>query len=220
MDSPHQNHRQRLKNTALENGFGSLDDLTLLELLLTYALPRRDTRPLAAELLNKFGSLSAIIDADNTELEKVSGISRHTAIMFKCCLELSRRIGCAEHELSFESGSVAGKYLKSYFAGETREKVAVLTLTPSGSLIGSYTVQYGSINSASFTIRSVTEIALKDDSNKIILAHNHPDGALFPSDADLSTTDRVAKALIINNITLCEHYIITKDGYLGILHSK
>ncbi len=220
MDSPHQNHRQRLKSAALENGFGSLDDLTLLELLLTYALPRRDTRPLAAVLLNRFGTLDSVIAADTSELEKVSGISRHTAIMFKCCLELSRRIGCSEQELSFESGSVAGRYLKSYFAGETREKVAVLTLTPSGSLIGSYTVQYGSINAASFTIRSVTEIALKDDSNKIILAHNHPDGALFPSDADLSTTDRVAKALIINNITLCEHYIITKDGYLGIIHSK
>lgn len=218
MNSPHVDHRKRLKDSAA-SCIDELDDLTLLELMLTYAIPRRDTRPLAAELLEKYGSLPEIFKADISQLERITGISRHTAVLFMTCAEMSKRMAQTDFDLSFENEKTAGPYLVTCYSGEQREKVLLLTLTSSGRLIGTYTVQEGSINSASFSVRRVTELALRDDAVKVILAHNHPHGPLFPSDADLSTTDRMAKALSVNSIILCQHYIISGGRYITVIGS-
>jgi len=218
-ENKHLYHRQRLKERLLAEGSQSLDDKTLLELLLSFALPRIDTRPLAAELLNRYGTLSRVFCAPIGDLTELNGIKMHTAILLTLMPELSRRFMTGEMagSMSFHDEKIATEYLKGCFAGYKEEHVILLCLDNYGGLIKKSEIHSGSINSAAFSMRIITEIAISNDCCKVILAHNHPNGSVIPSNEDIYTTQRVAAALRINDIELVEHYIITVDKYTPIM---
>lgn len=218
-ENPHIFHRQRLKERFLAESGRNFDDKTLLELLLSYALPRIDTRPIAAELLDRFGSLSRVFDASVAELTQVGGVKLHTAILLKSMPELSRRYLSGEKAgfVSLLDEKAAGEYLKNCFAGYTEERVMLLCLDPYGGLLERKEIHRGNINSAAFSMRLITETAIHNNCGTVILAHNHPNGSLIPSDEDIYTTQRVAAALRVNDIELAEHYIIAGDRYTPIM---
>lgn len=217
--NPHIHHRLRLKERFLRDGAQKLDDRTLLELLLCYAVPRADTVPIASALLERFGSLYAICSAPMSEIMQTAGVKEHTAILIKILPEFSRRISDRPENgaLSFFDESVAVSFLKNFFAGLKEERVLLLCLDPKGGLIQSKELHRGSVNSAAFSVRLVTETAINNESGKLILAHNHPSGSAIPSDEDIYTTQRLAAALLINDIELCEHYIVAGERCTPIM---
>ncbi len=217
-ENPHIFHRQRLKDRFLAEG-AQFDDKTLLELLLSYALPRIDTRPVAAELLDRFGTLSRVFDASVGELMQVSGIKQHAAILLKSMPELARRYIAGETagSVSLLDEKAAGEYLKNCFSEFKEEHVILLCLDPYGGLLERKEIHRGSINSAAFSMRLITETAINNSCGTVILAHNHPNGSSIPSDEDIYTTQRVAAALHINDIELVEHYIVAGNRCTPIM---
>lgn len=219
LENPHIFHRQRLKERYLKEGVQSFDDKTLLELLLSFALPRSDTRPFAVSLIERFGSFYNVLNASADELMKTEGIKQHTAILITMLPEVTRRfITCeAEYCLSFLDELNAAKYLKGCFVGFKEEHVILLCLDSFGGLLEKKELHIGSINSASFSLRLITEAAINNSSGSVILAHNHPNGSSIPSNEDIYTTQRIAAALLINDIDLAEHYIVAGDRCTPIM---
>lgn len=219
--NPHLLHRQRLKERFLKEGSNDFDDKTLLELLLSYALPRIDTRPIAAVLLNRFGTLTRVFSASVNELTQIKGIKQHTAILITMVPELSRRFFAGENaeNLSFRDETVAAEYLKGCFAGFKEERVILLCIDSYGGLIDRKELHRGSINTAAFSMRLITETAISNNCGYVILAHNHPNGSAIPSNEDIYTTQRVAAALRINDIELVEHYIVAGERCTPIMEN-
>ena len=217
----HDGHRQRLKERFLTEGLDHFDELYVLELLLFYCIPRKDTNPIAHRLLDHFGSLTAVFDATVEELQKVPGISKNTATF----LTLIPQTGRYYQVKRSEPGDIlttieqCGKYLVPYFYGRENETVFLLCLDAKCKVLGCKMVGEGSVNSASVPIRRVVEIALNTNATTVVLAHNHPSGLAFPSADDIQTTLRVAKAMEAVEITLADHIVVADNDFVSMLQS-
>lgn len=215
----HEGHRERLKNRFLNEGADSFEAHNILELLLFYSIPYKDTNPLAHELIKKFGSVGAVLDAEVDDLIQVKGISTHSAILIKLISEFSKRYHREElgTKIRFKDIDEVGKYLVKLYAGATEEIVYLLCLTASGELLLAEKLHEGSVNSASITVRGIIETVVKIKASSVILAHNHPRGIAFPSDDDIRTTKALAEALLISDIVMHEHIIVAGKDYIGIM---
>lgn len=217
----HDGHRQRLKERFLTEGLDHFDELYVLELLLFYCIPRKDTNPIAHRLLDHFGSLTAVFDATVEELQKVPGISKSTATF----LTLIPQTGRYYQVKRSEPGDIlttieqCGKYLVPYFYGRENETVFLLCLDAKCKVLGCKMIGEGSVNSASIPIRRVVEIALNTNATTVVLAHNHPSGLAFPSADDIQTTLRVAKAMDAVEITLADHIVVADNDFVSMLQS-
>lgn len=217
----HDGHRQRLKERFLTEGLDHFDELYVLELLLFYCIPRKDTNPIAHRLLEHFGSLTSVFDATVEELQKVPGISKNTATF----LTLIPQTGRYYQVKRSEPGDIlttieqCGKYLVPYFYGRENETVFLLCLDAKCKVLGCKMVGEGSVNSASVPIRRVVEIALNTNATTVVLAHNHPSGLAFPSADDIQTTLRVAKAMEAVEITLADHIVVADNDFVSLLQS-
>ena len=126
----HEGHRERMKNKLLEQGLDVFDDHTVLELLLFYSMPRKDTNPLAHEIMNKFGSLQAVFEAPAEELSKINGIGENTVTLLKLIPEVSRRYAIDKNRFDniLDSTKKAGEFLVSRYMYERDEVVYVICL--------------------------------------------------------------------------------------------
>ena len=219
--SIHEGHRQRLKDRFLREGLDNFDELYVLELLLYYCIPRKDTNPIAHALLNAFGSLTGVFEATAAELERVPGIS-HNAATF---LNLIHQTGRYYQVKRAETGDIlrtidqCGSYLVPRFYGRENETVFLLCLDAKCKVFGCKLVGEGSVNSANIPIRRVVETALNTNATTVILAHNHPSGLALPSDEDIETTMRVAKAMGAVEITLADHIVVADSDYVSMVQS-
>ena len=219
--SIHEGHRQRLKDRFLREGLDNFDELYVLELLLYYCIPRKDTNTIAHALLNTFGSLTGVFAATVEELERVPGIS-HNAATF---LNLIHQTGRYYQVKRAETGDIlrtidqCGSYLVPRFYGRENETVFLLCLDAKCKVLGCKLVGEGSVNSANIPIRRVVEIALNTNATTVILAHNHPSGLAIPSDEDVETTMRVAKAMEAVEITLADHIVVADNDYVSMVQS-
>lgn len=220
--SVHDGHRQRLKERFLKEGLDGFTDVQVLELLLFYCIPRQDTNELAHRLLDQFGSLSQVMEADVEKLKKVSGIGDNAATFLKLIPAAGRYYGvdrgkCKEQPLL--SVEDCGTYLQPYFLGRTNEMVYLLCLDAKCKVLCCRQVGEGSINSASVSIRSIVEQALSAKASTVVLAHNHPSGIALPSNEDIMTTRRVAAALDAVEVVLADHLVMVDDDYTSMVQS-
>lgn len=217
--SVHEGHRERLKNRFLREGGNSFEPHNLLELLLFYAVPRKDTNPIAHELMKEFGSVAAVLEADVESLVQVKGISEHSAVLIKLISEFVRRYydNSLGTNVVFKDKDSLGQYLVKRYAGITTETVLLLCLTSGGELINEFVICEGSVNSASFGVRTVIEAAVKTKASVVVLAHNHPRGTAVPSDDDIWTTRNISKAVELSGIEFYDHFVIAGNQYTGIL---
>ena len=214
----HQGHRARKKRQFRDFGLDAFADHEALELLLFYAIPRQDTNPLAHELLNRFGSLSAVMDASVEELTAVSGMGENTALLLHLVPALARRAAMppSGRAVILNSPSAVGRYLLQRYAGEVREVVYELCLDQKGKLLACCRVAEGSGASADFNVRTVLMNAIRCGASVVVLSHNHPSGLALPSPADQAATDRVQRALDTVGIQLLDHIVVADGDFVSM----
>ncbi len=220
--SIHSGHRQRLKDRFRREGLDNFDELYVLELLLFYCIPQKDTNPLAHRLLDHFGSLAGVLDATAEELEKVDGVGQNVSTFLSLITQVGRyyQVKRAEPGEILRTIEQCGNYLVPYFFGRERETVFMLCLDAKCKVLCCKKIGEGSVNSANVPIRRVVELALGANATTVVLAHNHPSGLAIPSADDVQTTHRVAAALEAVEITLADHIVVSRDDYVSIVQSQ
>lgn len=220
--SIHKDHRQRLRDRFLKEGLDNFDELYVLELLLFYCIPRVDTNPIAHRLLQHFGSLTAVLDANPEELEKIEGMGKNASTFLSLVKQVSRYylVKQSEQGKILKTIEQCGEYLVPYFLGREQETVFMLCLDAKCKVLCCRMVGEGSVNSANVPVRRVVEIALAANASSVVLAHNHPSGLAIPSAEDIQTTHRIANALQMVDVTLADHIVVSKDDYVSIVQSK
>ena len=219
--SIHEGHRQRLMDRFEQDGLDHFTPVQVLELLLFYSIPRRDTNELAHKLLDRFGSVARVMDASTEELMQVPGIGKKTAVF----LHLAKQAGRYYQVDSNRKGMVmtdiedCGKFMQPYFIGRQRETVFLLCLNANCNVICCREVGEGDIHTALISPRQVVEIALAEKASTVVLAHNHPSGVALPSQEDVLVTKRLANALAAVDVTLFDHLIMADDDYVSLAQS-
>lgn len=215
--SVHDGHRERVKERFREQGLDGFNDINALELLLYYAIPRRDTNELAHELLKTFGSLDEVLNASEQELCAVPGMGVNAACLLRLVPQMMRKsaISRTKDMKQIPNARAAGRYLIPRFMNERVESALLLSLDAQKRLIACDEVGRGVPNATEVSIRRIVELALKRRASSVILAHNHPDGELKPSRDDDRMTGLAAQALEAVHITLDDHIIVSGDQYLS-----
>ena len=216
--SIHIGHRQRLKDRFRTEGLDNFGERHALELLLFYAIPQKDTAPLAQELLDRFGSLPQVLEAPIGELEKVPGVGPNVSTLLALSTAFSRyyMVKRTSNAVILNTTELCGAFLSQYFHGRRNETVFLLCLDAKCKLLSCKEVGEGSVNSANIPIRRVVELALAVNATTVVLAHNHPSGIAVPSKEDVQTTYQVAAALDTVDITLADHIIVADDDYVSL----
>ena len=222
MTDPHCiGHRQRVRNRFLTHGAEVLENYELLEMLLFFSVPVKDTKAFAKNLLLHFGSLDAVLSASKEELRAVSGVGERSAELIslvgrapKICREA---IGRAD--ITLDDYSACGRFLTEKFKDARDVTVLLLSFDNKMRLVGCdkmYDIDYasGGIKPAPFI-----DVAVKRRASVAIIAHNHPYGPMIPSEGDIATNKLIAAALESAGVTLAEHYIITGEKYVGFMHN-
>lgn len=215
MEAGAQGHRKRLRERFERSGLDGFHDHEVLELLLSYAIPRRDLKPLAKELLAHFGSLAAVLDAPLPVLREREGIGPHAAALLSTIPSLLNRYQRNRWGTtpSFLSTRDAVSYLAALLGTERNEVFTVLALNGRNGLIASEEIQRGTINRTVVFPRLVVEAALKHRAAALIMAHNHPGGDPNPSAADRQLTRRLRRILGDLDIQVHDHIIIAGTEY-------
>jgi DNA repair protein RadC len=214
-DIPHYHgHRDRLRERFLNGGPDALPDYELLELILFMAIPRRDIKPLAKELILKFGTLAGVLNAPMAELEKFDGLSENTIIALKAIQVAGHRMLKQEvmNRPVLNSWSRLMEYCQATMAHETREHFRILFLNKRNELIADETQQSGTVDHTPVYPREVIKRALELDATAIILCHNHPSGDPKPSQDDIVMTNAIIEAATPMNIIVHDHLIVSKKG--------
>ncbi len=218
----HAKHRSRMKKKFLDAGSLEIfEPHEQLEMLLYYACPRKDTNGLAHELLNKFGSFSAICDAPvHTLIE--SGISEHVAVLFKMIPEFARIYINDKH---YNTDKIVdthnlGEYMLPKFIGKDCEEVYLLLLDGKCRELFCGCVARGSFTATEIPSRRIVELATKYNASTAVLAHNHPSGIAFPSQSDLDITKQLVAVLNILGCSLIDHFIIADNDFVSLAQSE
>lgn len=208
-DKGHIGHRERLRQSYLKAGaLDSLHEHQILELLLFYAIPRKDVNPLAHRLIESFGSLYGVLNADYNELIKF-GLSENTAVLIKLARDITKTAECNMlMSKTILSTSDAMGFCFSLMADLHNEKVCVICLNLASKLLHYEMISVGDPTKAYFSPRSVVEIAVSHGAAAIVLAHNHPSGNCRPSQTDIESTVKLEKILKQIGIVLQEHIIV------------
>jgi len=222
LSSIHDGHRRRMKERFLNNGIDNFAPHEVLEILLGFGKPQGNLNPTAHELINHFGSLSAVFDAPYHELLKVNNVGPHTACLIKLVLEVNKRYLLDKQlpEKCISSHEQAGKLFSDYCHGKTNEIVMGLYLDNTGRVKGLSTISEGVTNVAAINTRRLYEEILKYNPTKMMVAHNHPHGFALPSPDDVSTTLQIAKFLKPIGVELMDHILVSADDFVSLASSK
>ena len=216
--SVHDGHRERKKTQFREHGLDAFADHEVLELLLFYAIPRADTNPVAHRLLERFGSLAAVLSASAEELETVEGVGGHAATLLTLLLPMVRRAYLSSGRSSVALGSTErlGRYFCALFFGARQEAFYEVCLDAKGKLLRCYKVADGSVDTVNINIRCIVENALRCHACAVALSHNPPSGVALPSPDDNATTLMVYDALRTVDIELLDHIIVADDDFVSM----
>jgi len=208
-------HRDRLRQKFRESGSDALHDYELLELVLFRALPRKDTKPLAKDLISRFGSYSEVINAPEERLAEVDGVG--DAVITELKLIRSAALRLMREEVMdrpvLDSWSSVLSYCRAAMGFEAKEQFRILFLDKRNRIIADEVQQEGTVDHTPVYVREVVKRALELSSTAIILVHNHPSGDPTPSRADIEMTRQIVEAARNLGITVHDHIIVGKDGH-------
>ena len=202
-EKDNQGHRERIREKFLKNGIDSFAEYEILELLLTYCIPRKDTKSIAKELLNKFKRLDNIFKADFDKLSAIDGLGKNSIAFLKLIGDLPSIIYKDE--------------LKNKIGYEEKEKFYLIYLSSSNEVIEFEENSVGTLDRSSVYPREIYKKIINLNAKSVILAHNHPSDNITPSKSDIELTNEIAKGLKNFGALLIEHIIITKNSYFSFL---
>lgn len=214
----HAGHRQRMKARFLDVGASGLERHQLVELLLFFGIPRKDTNELAHRLLNTFGSLSGLISASYEELRTVPGMTPNAATLI--CLMEGVLEECQRERFSpdniLNSTEKLAEYMIAHYVGIHHEQVFMVCLDNNGRILADGILSEGSVASSEINVRQALQLALRCNATVAVLAHNHPGGQPIPSEDDISATRTMAQALAVAGVRLADHIIVAGNSYLSM----
>lgn len=216
----HNGHRERIRAQYIANGIDNMPDHNVLELLLSISIPRKDVKPIAYDLINRFGSLEKVFSAHPNELMQVSGVGDQTAVLISLVRDINRKINLNKNKsvTSLCSTSEACQYFERMLSDMDKECVAVTTVDNSNRVIRTHFVENGSVNFSKINKREIIELILRDNASGVFVAHNHPCSSPTPSAADLDFTVSLLGLLRNINIKLIDHVIVGQSETLSMRH--
>ncbi len=214
----HSGHRARLRKRFENAGLESFLEHEVLELLLTYSITRKDTKPIAWALLKKFGSLSGVLDATQAELAEVPGIGEQSAVFIRFIRSIMRYYFLEEvkkrKEITTPENVV--DFCRASLQGEPNEIFEVIYLTTRNTVIGVERIAIGTIDRASISPRKIIEQALKRRAAALIFVHNHPSGEPSPSAEDRELTESLSRIAAPLGIAVLDHIVVGKGKFFSI----
>ena len=213
-DKPlHSGHRTRLRNRVKNHGLNSLSEHEVLELLLGYAIPRKDTNALAHKLINNFGSISKVIDADYNELRKIEGIGENAAFLINVIssfMPIYKESKAKEDDIIIKNTFDAINYFRRRFDVGAKEFMHVIGLSKMCKIVTSFSFEGKTDDEVSFDLKTFMDKINNDNINSVMMFHTHPNGKAEPSENDLITTQRFVYICSLYGIKFLDHLIFTE----------
>ncbi|MFZ4857506.1 MAG: RadC family protein [Desulfuromonadaceae bacterium] len=211
----HTGHRERLRRRFLEEGIDSFEDHQVLELLLFQVLLRGDTNLVAHRLIQRFGSLSAVLEADPQDVASVEGMGAKAAVFLAMIPQVTRRYyhdRVLRDRPKLNSSAAVAEYLIPLMAGRPEEVFYVLCLDSQCRVVYPALISEGTVKEAAVYPRHVVEVAIRHRAVSVILAHNHPAGTSTPSPQDHHLTRLLVQALGPLDIKVLDHIIVASNN--------
>lgn len=213
----HSGHRARMRERYLKSGFDSFQDHEILEIILYNCYTRRNTNDIAHKLLDKFGSISAVLEAPLDSLVE-AGVSETVAVTLRMIPDICRiyyddRNKSKNKILTLSS---MGEYFLNKFIGRVDECLYLLLLDSKEKEVFCGIVSEGSVSSSNVPVRKIVDFALRYNATIAVIAHNHPSGVALPSKADLYVTDVLYRTLATVGVRLVDHIIVADDEFISL----
>ncbi len=218
----HEGHRERLRKRYMQEGLDSFEPHQILEFILFYAIPRKDTNEIAHRLLQKYGSFSRVVDAHPKDLMKVQDIGEHAACLLSLFSACSRAYmqDKTQKKIVLNTTEEIFSYVQSLYHGRPYEIFYMISLDAQNRVLHAEVITEGTIDEIAVYPRLVVEAALRQKAYAVILAHNHPGGSVMPSKMDVETTRHIIQALRTVDIPLKDHVIVTNENCLSMRDMK
>ena len=222
-DKPHYlDHRKRIRERFQKAGADGLQEYELVELLLTYAIPRKDVKPAAKELIKRFGSLTGVLDASQKELESFPDLGPASAVLIRlvkelCGAYLAERM---KRRDVLSSPQAVIDFARMKLTGLPHEAFMVIYLNVKNEVYGSEVIHEGTVDRAVVYPRRIIESALACHAASLILIHNHPSGHPDPSPEDKHLTRSISEAARTVDIRVVDHIIVGKGGHFSFMENN
>ena len=217
----HDGHRNRMRERIKKTGFKGMQEHEILEVLLYYSVPRKDTNPIAHRLINRFGSIAGVFDASEDQLLMVDGITQNSATLIKMLVPLFHEYKKQKKEgVRLTNEKECAKFLCDYYHGINNETITVLCLDSSCKILAFEPICEGDCSNVMVNCRRVIEIVFTHaNTTSVIISHNHPNGVALPSREDIYATNELIRMLKSVSISLADHIIVAGDEYVSLATS-
>ena len=209
----HAGRRERLKRRMMRQGLSGFEPHEVLELLLGYSIPRRDTNPIAHRLIRRFGSLRGVFSARIDELMTVEGVGEHSAVLIGMIPQVMTMLALSDPSMPVRITSTeeARSFVRPHFIGTQAERLLLVYLGNKNQVLGTESLSEGSLSTIAVNTRLVVELVIRNHATGLLLAHNHPGGHATPSAEDMETTNRLQAVLAPMQVALLDHIIVAED---------
>jgi DNA repair protein RadC len=217
-DNVHANHRARMRQRFIEQGIDAFAEHEILEMLLYYCYPRRDTNETAHRLIKEYGSLHNLMDADPREIQTRCGVSENVAVLISLIPPLAKRYTQSKWESKTEirDAETAGRFAVSLFVDATTEVFYIICLDKQYRVNHVARMTDGTLDETAIYPREVFGVALRHQAEAVILTHNHPGGSLKPSRMDIEMTRRLKEGFDFINVDVADHIIVAGGKYYSM----
>ncbi len=205
-------HRQRVKESYLNNFLNGMPDHNILELILFYAIPQKDVKPIAYALINRFGSLENVLKADIKDLTQVDGIGEHAAILLSLFNNVSLRVNQNIAKEKLETYEKMEEYAARMISEYKNEVFLIVSFDNNRNVTNAEIIEGGTVNAVTISKKHVAEVAIRNNASAILISHNHPGGSPKPSAKDINMTRELGIFLRQIGVKLCDHVIVGEGG--------
>lgn len=214
----HKKHRERVRNNFIKYGLEPLSEFQVLEMLLFYAIPRKDTNVIAHRLIDRFGTLQNVLEADYNDLIEVKDVAEVSASLIMFFRELYKyiRTNSIDENTDLSTSDRVGQFCCRYFFNHTEENLILISMDGHGRLKCVDVISRGCENETAFYPRKIMKAVVKNRTNVVAIAHNHPGGSPEPSSNDLLITEKLGTMLSDIGVSVIDHIICSGDRYVSI----
>lgn len=223
----HDGHRARMRKRFRETGFNGFNDHEILEMLLFYTCPRKNTNDIAHQLINKFGSFAGVLEAEYDDLVNTKNISENAAILFKIITKaLPAYYNSRSEGVVFDTIEKIMRMFEPYFVGLTHEELRLACFDSNFRMLSNILVSSGTQYSTDIDLRTIVSEVLRTNAASAVICHNHPRSDETASAEDREATKQISHVLKMINVELIDHIIITEErtyslrqyGYMSLFY--